>query len=228
MTERDELSQTQRGLIEEIEALALTFSPKASELPPAAWRFWFDAVKGSRPSEVRQAISNWSKTQSRMMTPSDLYKALQTIRTNRQEAEAAKQVEQDQAPLPKSVADALNDRIKESLARKIPMDAWARRDRILEAYGFIMTPEVARAWREALDLPSDYQFKETGGVFPLDQYPDERRSLYHDCRVHFLHDYQQRYGLDLVYDKELAFKSYPSDPMRWTSAANSQGVRDIA
>lgn len=101
---------------------------------------------------------------------------------------------------------------------------WSKRCRIKKAYGFAQTEFTRLSWRRALNLPDDYRFGDTNGVFPLDEFPDERRSLYHDCRIHFMHEYEAKHGLTLVYDKELATKRYPSLPLRWTGAAQSVGV----
>lgn len=222
--ERQALSAVQRGLLEELEALALCFSPKAGSIPQSAWKFWFDAVKGSTPREAKDVISDWSKTSNRMMTPADLYKALQAKRSQKRENNAQEEAQKDHQPLPKNIAQVFTDKMNESLRKNIPSDAWARRARILEAYGFVMQEFVAKSWRRALNLSDDYRFGDTNGVFPLEEIPDERRSAYHDCRVHFWPEYEAKYGLTLVYDKELATKRYPSLPLRWTGAAQSVGV----
>ena len=212
--ERQSLSAMQRGLLEELEALALCFSPKAGSIPQSAWKFWFDAVKGSTTREAKDVISDWSKTSNRMMTPADLYKALQAKRSQKRENEAQKEAQKDHQPLPTNVAQVFTDKMNESLKKNIPADAWARRNRIREAYGFVMPEFIARSWRRALNLPDDYRFGDTKGVFPLDEFPDERRSLYHDCRIHFMHEYEERHGLTLVYDNDLAKKRYPTAPAR--------------
>ena len=222
--ERQGLSAVQRGLLEELEALALCFSPKAGTIPQSAWKFWFDAVKGSTTREAKDVISDWSKTSNRMMTPADLYKALQAKRSQKRENDAQQEAQKDHQPLPKNVAQVFTDKMNESLKKNIPSDAWARRNRIREAYGFVMPELIARSWRRALNLPDEYRFGDTNGVFPLDEFPDERRSGYHDCRIHFMKEYEAKHGLTLVYDKELATKRYPSLPLRWTGAAQSVGV----
>ncbi len=207
---RAELGENKRTLLERIESLAAVYSPKAQEIPANAWPFWFDAVKGSTLTEVSSALSDWSKTQSRMMTPSDLYKMLQTQRSLKREQEKAAEVKQEHKPLPKNVAQVFLDGMKAAMDKNIPSDAWARRNRIREAYGFVMPEFIARSWRRALNLPDDYRFGDTNGVFPLEEFPDERRSIYHDCRIHFMREYEERNGLSLVYDKELAKKLYPT------------------
>ena len=212
--ERQSLSSVQRGLLEELEALALCFSPKAGSIPQSAWKFWFDAVKGSTTREAKDVISDWSKTSNRMMTPADLYKALQAKRSQKRENDAQKEVQKDHQPLPKNVAQVFTDKMNESLKKNIPADAWARRNRIREAYGFVMPEFIARSWRRALNLPDDYRFGDTNGVFPLEEFPDERRSIYHDCRIHFMHEYEERHGLTLVYDNDLAKKRYQTSPAR--------------
>lgn len=222
--ERQNLSSVQRGLLEELEALALCFSAKAGSIPQSAWKFWFEAVKGSTTREAKDVISDWSKTSNRMMTPADLYKALQAKRSQKRENDAQQEAQKDHQPLPKNVAQVFTDKMNESLKKNIPADAWARRNRIREAYGFVMPEFIARSWRRALNLPDDYRFGDTNGVFPLDEFPDERRSSYHDCRTHFMKEYEAKHGLTLVYDKELATKRYPSLPLRWTGAAQSVGV----
>ena len=207
---RSDLTKNQRSLLERVEALALVYSPNAKEIPQKAWPFWFDAVRGSTLTEISDAISDWSKTQSRMMTPSDLFKLLQNQRSLKREQENAAEVEREHKPLPRNVAQVYLDGMKAAMDKNIPSDAWARRDRIKEAYGFVMPEFVARSWRRALNLPDDYRFGDTNDVFPLDDFPDERRSLYHDSRIHFMREYTERHGLELVYDKELAKKLYPT------------------
>lgn len=226
--ERQALSAVQRGLLEELEALALCFSPKAGSIPQTAWKFWFDAVKGSTTSEAKDVISDWSKTSNRMMTPADLYKALQAKRSQKRENDAQQEAQKDHQPLPKNVAQVFTDKMNESLRKKIPADAWARRNRIREAYGFVMPEFVARSWRRALNLPDDYRFGDTNGVFPLDEFPDERRSLYHDCRIHFMHEYEERHGLTLVYDKDLANKRYQTAPLRYGASHEGTPAREAA
>lgn len=226
--ERQSLSSVQRGLLEELEALALCFSAKAGSIPQSAWKFWFDAVKGSTTREAKDVISDWSKTSNRMMTPSDLYKALQAKRSQKRENDAQKEAQKDHQPLPTNVAQVFTDKMNESLKKNIPADAWARRNRIREAYGFVMPEFVARSWRRALNLPDDYRFGDTNGVFPLDEFPDERRSLYHDCRIHFMHEYEERHGLTLVYDKDLAKKRYPTAPLRYSANHEGTPAREAA
>lgn len=221
-TERQNLPVERRGLLEELEALALCFSTKATSIPQTAWKFWFDAVKGSTTREAKDVISDWSKTSNRMMTPADLYKALQAKRSQKRENDAQQEAQKDHQPLPKNVAQVFTDKMNESLKKNIPADAWARRNRIREAYGFVMPEFVARSWRRALNLTDDYRFGDTNGVFPLDEFPDERRSLYHDCRIHFMREYEERHGLTLVYDKDLAKKRYPTAPLRY--CANHEGT----
>ena len=225
---RSDLTKNQRSLLERVEALALVYSPNAKEIPQKAWTFWFDAVKGSTLNEISDAISDWSKTQSRMMTPSDLYKMLSNQRLKQRELEAKEQAQKDHQPLPKNVAQVFTDKMNESLKKNIPADAWARRNRIREAYGFVMPEFVARSWRRALNLPDDYRFGDTSGVFPLDEYPDERRSVYHDSRIHFMREYTARHGLELVYDKELATKRYPTKAIRYKSNHEGTPVREAA
>lgn len=219
---RSDLTKNQRSLLERVEALALVYSPNAKEIPQKAWTFWFDAVRGSTLNEISDAISDWSKTQSRMMTPSDLYKMLSNQRLKQRELEAKEQAQKDHQPLPKNVAQVFTDKMNESLKKNIPADAWARRNRIREAYGFVMPEFVARSWRRALNLPDDYRFGDTNGVFPLEEFPDERRSIYHDCRIHFIKEYEERHGLTLEYDKDLAKKRYPTVPLRY--GANHEGT----
>lgn len=221
-TERQNLPVERRGLLEELEALALCFSTKATSIPQTAWKFWFDAVKGSTTREAKDVISDWSKTSNRMMTPADLYKALQAKRSQKRENDAQQEAQKDHQPLPKNVAQVFTDKMNESLKKNIPADAWARRNRIREAYGFVMPEFVARSWRRALNLSDDYRFGDTNGVFPLDEFPDERRSLYYDCRIHFMREYEERHGLTLVYDKDLAKKRYPTVPLRY--CANHEGT----
>ena len=222
ITSREDLTKNQRSMLERIESLAAVYSHKAQEIPAKAWPFWFEVVKGWTLNEVTTALNDWGKTQSRMMTPSDLYKMLSNQRLKQRELEAKEQAQKDHQPLPKNVAQVFTDKMNESLKKNIPADAWARRNRIREAYGFVMPEFVARSWRRALNLPDDYRFGDTNGVFPLDEFPDERRSLYHDCRVHFMHEYEERHGLTLVYNKDLANRRYQTALLRY--CANHEGT----
>ena len=92
---------------------------------------------------------------------------------------------------------------------------WAKRCRIKEAYGFAQTEFTRLSWRRALNLSDDYHFEDTKGVFPLENYPNERTSFYHDCHLHFMDEYVSKYGVELEYDKELAMKTYPTEPIRY-------------
>ena len=64
------------------------------------------------------------------------------------------------------------------------------------------------------------------GMYTLINY--ERRSLYHDCRIHFMREYQERNGLRLVYDKELATKRYTTHALRYHSNHEGTPAREAA
>lgn len=87
---------------------------------------------------------------------------------------------------------------------------WANCLKIKEAYGFAMTDTVRKAWRAALGFSEEYEFKDTNGVFPIEDMPNERRSLYTDCHICFIDEYLEKHGTELVYDRELAYKQYPT------------------
>ncbi len=216
---RSDLTKNQRSLLERVEALALVYSPNAKEIPQKSWPFWFDAVKGSTLNEISDAISDWSKTQSRMMTPADLYKGLQSKRAIRRDKEAEKTAEELKSqPIPAVVRQQLEAATAAALsAHHSPID-WARRSMIKEAYGFAMPQFQRQAWRSALGLPSDYAFEEFGGIFPIENMPDQRRNIYHDCQGIWIRDYVANHGLKLVYDKQLASKKYSTQPFRFDGA----------
>ena len=205
-------TQNQIALITMIQNLALSYAPNATPIPEGAYRFWFEAVEKATLNEIREAVSEWSKTSSRMMMPADLYKLLQAKRAIKREAQIAEESKQDHQPLPANVAAEYMKAIKRAEKNNVPSDAWARRLMIKEAYGFSMTPFVKESWRKALNKDSQYSFEDTNGVFPLDQFPDERTSFYHDCQCLFGPDYEAKHGLKLVYDKELAHKKYMNSP----------------
>lgn len=221
---RDKLSDTERALLEEIESLALCFSNKAAQIPESAWKFWFEAVKGFKPSEVRQVIRDWSVTSAKMITPADLSKALKTAHAQKREIEESRKPEKQHNPIPENETSKIINAMIAATVKNIPVDAGARRNRIKEAYGFFLTSFCQQHWRRSLNLSDDYNFEDTNGTFPLTDAPDERRSLYHDCHISFMREYEARHGLKLVYDKELANKRYPTMPLRWTGAAQSVGV----
>ena len=223
---RDELNKNQCSLLERIEYLASVYNPDARGIAKSAWQCWFDAVKGFTLSEISEAISYWSKTGTRMMTPADLYKLLQAKRSDRREAAVVKEQETYKERMPPEVAKVWVDGMKAALQRDIPSDAWARRLKIKEAYGFAMTEFCKKSWRKALNFPDSYHFEDTNGVFPLDDYPDERTSLYHDSHLHFVREYEERHGFSLVYDKELATKRYPTEPLRYNG--RGEPVREAA
>lgn len=210
---RDELTKNQKELIEAVERLALIYSANASLIPDKAFDFWFDAAKGATLKEIKQVIGDWSKQHNRMMSPADLYKALQALRTNRREAAHVAQIEEERhSPMSEAVKrefDAAMERTKRYNGS--PTD-WAKTLRIKEAYGFAMTEHMRQCWRNALGYPSSYRFEDMEGVFPLDDAPDERCSLYHDSHVLFAREYQAAHGHELVYDKTLAAKRYFSQP----------------
>lgn len=218
---RELLSQNQRALIERIERLALVYSPNAREIPSGAWTFWFDAAKGATLTDVNQAIASWSKTSSRMMTPADLFKLLQDKLSVKREKAKAKEVREEQAPLPANVAGIYFEGMRDALRKDIPVDAWAKCSMIKEAYGFVMNAFQRQSWRKALGKAGDYAFADTNGVFPLAEMPDERRSFYHDCHLAFIREYVDRHGYKLVFDKELATKRYSSKPLRYDGHGNA-------
>lgn len=214
--EEQKFTKNQMTLIELVERLALSYSANASKIPVKAYNFWFDATKGATLKQIRDTISDWSKTSTRMMSPSDLYKALQSRRALARETKHVEMIDEEKvAGMSEQVQaewNAVLERVKSLKAN--PTD-WAKALMIKEAYGFAMTAYIAESWRRALGYPSTYRFEDTEGVFPLDDAPDERCSLYHDCHVRFANEYEAKHGLNLVYDKELATKRYPTEPLRY-------------
>lgn len=223
---KDRLSAVERGLIEELESMTMCITGKQTHFPESTWKFWFDAAKGSTPKEVREVIRNWTRSSTRAMTPADLRKALSSSHAQKRAIEESRSPEEQHDPIPANESNAIVLAMRAATKKSIPDDAGARRNRIKEAYGFFLTNFVRQSWRNILGIPEGYNFEDTEGVFPLSDVPDERRSLYHDSHIHFIREYEARHGLELVFDKELATKRYPTMPHRWTSAAQSVGVKD--
>lgn len=123
------------------------------------------------------------------------------------------------------MSDPFGDAIRAAKTANVPVDAWAYRAMIKEAYGFSIPAFVKNSWRKALGKDSSYNFEDTRGVFPLDDAPDQRTSIYHDCQKLFGPDYEAKHGFRLEYDKELAYKKYNSSPLRydgWGNAVRSE------
>lgn len=221
------LDKKQKALIDAIESLALCYSPNAKPIPERSYSFWFDACQNSRLPDIKEAIENWSQTQSMMMTPADLRKALMTIRRNRSEKEQ-KQSEVNGQQISDEVRQELQKAMQRAYRSNPTSNDWARRLRIKEAYGFVQTEFQRLSWRRAMNLPDDYNFDEYGEVFPIDNMPDQRRSFYHDCQALFIAEYVSIHGLELVYDKELATKKYPTQPFRYDGAGKPVFAKEAA
>ena len=123
------------------------------------------------------------------------------------------------------MSDPFDDAIRAARTANVPVDAWAYRAMIKEAYGFSIPAFVKNSWRKALGKDPSYNFEDSRGVFPLDDAPDQRTSIYHDCQKLFGPDYEAKHGFRLEYDKELAYKKYNSSPLRydgWGNAVRSE------
>ncbi len=123
------------------------------------------------------------------------------------------------------MSDPFDDAIRAARTANVPVDAWAYRAMIKEAYGFSIPAFVKNSWRKALGKDPSYNFEDSRGVFPLDDAPDQRTSIYHDCQKLFGPDYEAKHGFELKYDKELAYKKYNSSPLRydgWGNAVRSE------
>lgn len=204
---RQELTENQRSLLEAIEGLASAYAQKAVQIPESAWSIWFEVVKQSTLADIRKAISDWGKASSRMMTPADLFKALQNARSLKRGAKSIDEQRENKPMAPELVAK-FESEVRRVASRNLPPTAWAIRAMIKEAYGFGLYSIVRESWRKALNKDDGYNFEDTDGVFPLDDSPNERSMFNHDEANAFMKEYEQRHGLMLVYDRELAYKRY--------------------
>ena len=225
---RNELTRNQQELLEIIESLALSYSANAQPIPEKAFERWFEAAKGANIKELRVIADNWSKTSTRMMLPADLFKAVQQLNSIKREKAIVKEQELDKKPIPEEVRKELESAMAKAYKRNPQPTDWARRMRIKEAYGFALTKFQQDSWRRALGLPEDYSFDEYGEVFPIDNMPDQRRSYYHDCQSLFIAEYVSAHGLELVYDKELATKKYPTQPFAYDGAGEPVYAKEAA
>lgn len=207
--ERKELGRNQQELLDAVDRLALAYSVHAQPIPEGAWDHWFGATKGANLKEIKKIISDWSKTSTRMMVPADMFKAIQAMKSNKRAAERVIAKEEEaRAPIDPRVLDALHAATSKLQAANGRPTDWARVLMIKEAYGFAVTPFMAQSWRNSLGKTQQYQFEDFNGAFPIEDMPDERRSLYHDSHLHFVREYVAAHGLVLVYDKALATKRY--------------------
>lgn len=204
---RQELTENQRSLLEAIEGLASAYAQKAVQIPESAWSIWFEVVKQSTLADIRKSISDWGKASSRMMTPADLFKALQNARSLKRGAKSIDEQRENKPMAPELVAK-FESEVRRVASRNLPPTAWAIRAMIKEAYGFGLYSIVRESWRKALNKDDGYNFEDTDGVFPLDDSPNERSMFNHDEANAFMKEYEQRHGLMLVYDRELAYKRY--------------------
>lgn len=204
---RQELTENQRSLLEAIEGLASAYAQKVVQIPESAWSIWFEVVKQSTLADIRKAISDWGKASSRMMTPADLFKALQNARSLKRGAKSIDEQRENKPMAPELVAK-FESEVRRVASRNLPPTAWAIRAMIKEAYGFGLYSIVRESWRKALNKDDGYNFEDTDGVFPLDDSPNERSMFNHDEANAFMKEYEQRHGLMLVYDRELAYKRY--------------------
>lgn len=90
---------------------------------------------------------------------------------------------------------------------------WAKMLVIKEAYGFAMTEFTARSWRKALGVSTDFVFDDPSyQELPINDkalnIPNERKSLYSDAHILFVREYRAKYGVELVFDPQLATKKY--------------------
>lgn len=204
---RQELTENQRSLLEAIEGLASAYAQKAVQIPESAWSIWFEVVKQSTLADIRKAIRDWGKTSSKMMTPADLFKALQNARSLKRDAKSIDEQRENKPMAPELVAK-FESEVRRVASRNLPPTAWAIRAMIKEAYGFGLYSIVRESWRKALNKDDGYNFEDTDGVFPLDDSPNERSMFNHDEANAFMKEYEQKHGLKLVYDRELAYKRY--------------------
>lgn len=204
---RQELTENQRSLLEAIEGLASAYAQKAVQIPESAWSIWFEVVKQSTLADVRKAIGDWGKASSKMMTPADLFKALQNARSLKRCAKSIDE-QRENKPLAPELMAKFESEVRKVANRNLHPTVWAVRAMIKEAYGFGLYSIVRESWRKALNKDDGYNFEDTDGVFPLDDSPNERSMFNHDEANAFMKEYEQRHGLMLVYDRELAYKRY--------------------
>ena len=149
---------------EQLLSLARIYSPSAQAVPEGSRQYWIDVISGQTPKALKAVLSDWARENTRMMMPADLAKKLADYRSDKIEKQAKAVAKDDHAPLPENVAEiywSINDRIQARLS-KVPNHPtlWARRLRILEAYGFQVFPIAAKAWRKVLGYPETYRFED--------------------------------------------------------------------
>lgn len=194
-------------------------------LDEAGFAFWFMTLQEQSYDDVRQALLEWSKTEKFLPKPSEILARIKAKHASeRASVMGPDNFDASEGPS-KEVVEAFQKSMSETKHRAIPVDAWAYRAMIKEAYGFSIPAFVKNSWRKALGKDPSYNFEDSRGVFPLDDAPDQRTSIYHDCQKLFGPDYEAKHGFKLKYDKELAYKKYNSSPLRydgWGNAVRSE------
>lgn len=192
-------------------------------LDDAGMAYWTMTLKDCDYQDVRDALFEWGQTQRFCPKPAEILQIVKAKNGVRHSAsfEEAEQEHKKFEPMAPELMHQYTQSMQRAANKNAPVDVWARQCMIKEAYGFALTPFVKSAWRRALHKEG-YNFEDTKGVFPLDNYPDERTSIYHQGATAFITEYESKHGFNLVYDKEFVFKRYPSSPLRYDGRGMAQ------
>lgn len=176
---------------------------------PSTYAVWQSVVEQHDVKDVIAFLDRWAVEKKAMCRPVDLREHLERIRSERLQAFSNKYKSESTydstAASPKQIEAFLEvvDKVK-GVGSGNPLE-WAYRNRVLEAYGFPITPTIATWWRKALGLEAGYRFDNDERMAKL---PVNDRSKIKPSRAdasladapEFWNRYKAVHGFNLVID----------------------------
>ena len=196
-----------KEILGKLNVIAKVFSARGVD--PSTYAVWQSVVEQHDVKDVVAFLDRWAVEKKNMIRPVDLREHLERIRSERLQAFSNKYKSEttfdSTAASPKQIEAFLEvvDRVK-GVTTGNPLE-WAYRNRVLEAYGFPITPVIATWWRKALGFESGYRFDNDERMARLpvndrNKIKPSRASESLEEAPDFWSRYKQAHGFNLVVD----------------------------
>ena len=196
-----------KEIVSKLNVVAKVFGSRGVD--PSTYPVWQAVVEQHQTSDVVEFLDRWAVEKKAMLRPVDLREHLERLKSERLQAFSNKYKSEttydSTAISPKQFEAFLEvvDRVK-GVGSGNPLE-WAYRNRVLEAYGFPITPVLATWWRKALGLDPCYRFDNDERMAKL---PVNDRSKIKPSRAdallteapEFWSRYKEAHGFNLVID----------------------------
>ena len=149
-----------KEILSKLNVVAKVFGTRGVD--PSTYAVWQSVVEQHDFKDVVAFLDRWAVEKKAMVRPVDLREHLERLRSDRLQAFSnkykAESTPDTTAASPRQIEAFFEvvEKVK-GVGQGNPLE-WAYRNRVLEAYGFPITPTLGVWWRKALGFDAGYRF----------------------------------------------------------------------